>query len=137
MKRTKFHHTEFNPEIKIKTTVSSGTYIRTLIEDIGTKCNNYACMTSLIRTKIDKVSIDMALKLSDLKSDISLIKDPSDILNKDIETINTDKVEDIKNGKRISIDCDSQLVLLKNNEELLAVYEKVEDNIYKCKRGLW
>ena len=128
---------EFNPEIKIKTTVSSGTYIRTLIEDIGTKCNNYACMTSLIRTKIDKVSIDMALKLSDLKSDISLIKDPSDILNKDIETINTDKVEDIKNGKRISIDCDSQLVLLKNNEELLAVYEKVEDNMYKCKRGLW
>ena len=49
---------EYNyPELKIKTHVSSGTYIRALAEDIGKKLGTGAYLTALRRTKIGKYSI--------------------------------------------------------------------------------
>ena len=40
--------------------VSSGTYIRSLVRDIGEKLSFWATMTKLMRTKIDKYSIENA-----------------------------------------------------------------------------
>ena len=49
---------EYNyPELKIRTHVSSGTYIRTLAEDIGTKLGTGAYLTALRRTEIGKYSV--------------------------------------------------------------------------------
>lgn len=53
------------PELKIRTTVSSGTYIRTLGEDLGKILGTGAYLTSLRRTKIADYSVDDALKLDD------------------------------------------------------------------------
>lgn len=53
------------PELKIRTTVSSGTYIRTLGEDLGKILGTGAYLTSLRRTKIADYSVDAALKLDD------------------------------------------------------------------------
>ncbi|MBR3143998.1 tRNA pseudouridine(55) synthase TruB [Candidatus Saccharibacteria bacterium] len=59
---------EYNyPELKIKTKVSSGTYIRTLAEDIGEKLGVGAYLTELRRTKIADYSVDEALPLSDFQ----------------------------------------------------------------------
>ena len=52
------------PELKIKVHCSSGTYIRTLAEDIGKKLNTGAYLTALRRTKIGNYSIKDALPLS-------------------------------------------------------------------------
>jgi tRNA pseudouridine55 synthase len=53
------------PELEIRCAVSSGTYIRTLAEDIGEKLRLGAYLTALRRTKVGKYSIDDAIKLDD------------------------------------------------------------------------
>ncbi|MCR5700299.1 MAG: tRNA pseudouridine(55) synthase TruB [Candidatus Saccharibacteria bacterium] len=53
------------PELTIRCHVSSGTYIRTLAEDIGKKLGTGAYLTALRRTKIADYSVDDALKLAD------------------------------------------------------------------------
>ena len=53
------------PELKIRTHVSSGTYIRTLGEDIGKALETGAYLTALRRTKIADYSVEDALKLDD------------------------------------------------------------------------
>ena len=53
------------PEIRIKTHVSSGTYIRTLAEDIGMKLGTSAYCNQLRRTSISEWDITAAQKLSD------------------------------------------------------------------------
>ncbi len=47
--------------------VSSGTYIRSLVRDIGEKTGFYATMTRLIRTKIDKFSLDGSVSLEEIE----------------------------------------------------------------------
>ena len=42
----------------------------------------------------------------------------------------------IKNGKRIKIESDEEYLLLINNDEVLAMYQKDNDE-YKSVRGLW
>ena len=51
------------PELKIRTHVSSGTYIRTLAEDIGEKLGTGAYLTALRRTKIGNYDIKNATSL--------------------------------------------------------------------------
>lgn len=52
------------PELKIRVHCSSGTYIRTLAEDIGKKLNTGAYLTELRRIKIGDYDIKDALPLS-------------------------------------------------------------------------
>ena len=57
---------EYNwPVLKIRAKVSSGTYIRTLGEDIGEKLGTGAYLTELRRTKIDRFSVDEAVSLDE------------------------------------------------------------------------
>ncbi len=53
------------PELKIRCHVSSGTYIRTLGEDIGEKLGVGGYLTSLRRTKIDKYDVKDAMTLEE------------------------------------------------------------------------
>lgn len=53
------------PELTIRTHVSSGTYIRTLGEDIGKKLATGAYLASLRRTKVGAFDISSATKLED------------------------------------------------------------------------
>ena len=53
------------PQLVIRTNVSSGTYIRTLAQDIGTELDVGAYCTELRRISIDKYSIENARQLSD------------------------------------------------------------------------
>jgi tRNA pseudouridine55 synthase len=54
------------PELKIRTHVSSGTYIRTLAEDIGKQLGTGAYCTQLRRTTIGKWKIDQAKLLIEM-----------------------------------------------------------------------
>lgn len=51
------------PNLTIRTHVSSGTYIRTLAEDIGKALNTGAYLTALRRTRIGNYSVDNAFML--------------------------------------------------------------------------
>lgn len=54
------------PELKIRTHVSSGTYIRTLASDIGAALGVGAYCTHLRRTRVGDYTIEQAHELSDL-----------------------------------------------------------------------
>lgn len=53
------------PELTVRCRVSSGTYIRTLAEDIGRRLGTGAYLTALRRTKIADYSVEDAQPLSD------------------------------------------------------------------------
>ena len=57
------------PELRIRTHVSSGTYIRTLAEDIGKALGTGAYCTALRRTKVGEYTIDTAVSIAELKID--------------------------------------------------------------------
>lgn len=54
------------PKLKIVAEVSSGTYIRSLAEDIGEKLGTGAYLSSLRRTQVGNFGLDHALKLDDV-----------------------------------------------------------------------
>ena len=54
--------------IKFKTTVSKGTYIRSLIEDIGKSLGTLATMEDLVRTKQGRYKIEDSYTLEDIKN---------------------------------------------------------------------
>ena len=62
--------------------VSSGTYIRSLVRDIGRKLGVYATMTRLVRTKIDKYSINESVSLEEIEKKLNnqkeIFEDDSD-----------------------------------------------------------
>ena len=57
--------------ISFYTEVSSGTYIRSLVRDIGRKLGVYATMTRLVRTKIDKYSIEESVLLEEIEEKLN------------------------------------------------------------------
>lgn len=54
-----------NQNISFEVSVSKGTYIRSLIEDIAKKMNTYATMTHLSRTFTDGFDLNQSISLSD------------------------------------------------------------------------
>lgn len=72
------------PEFEIKVKCGSGTYIRSIIHDIGRILKVGALMTKLVRTKQGEFSLDKALEISDCheieKIKLSMISiDPQEI----------------------------------------------------------
>ena len=116
--------------------VSSGTYIRTLIADFGKQLNELAIMSSLIRTKIEHLSLEDACSFEDLESGKAFLS-PIQVIDPAYKIVETDRVTDIKNGKRIKLDITDSQVIFTSNGELLAAYALQEDGLYHCLRGLF
>ena len=116
--------------------VSSGTYIRTLITDFGKQLDELAIMSSLIRTKIEHLSLKDACTFEDLESGVSFLS-PIQVIDPTYKIVETDRVVDIKNGKRIKLDIRDPQVIFTSNGELLAAYALQEDGLYHCLRGLF
>lgn len=62
------------PRITFTTHVSSGTYIRTLVEDIGKKLGTGAYMTDLKRTKVGPFQLKDAVAITEVATDKLLTK---------------------------------------------------------------
>lgn len=58
------------PDLVITTSVSSGTYIRTLAEDVGAKLGTGGYITALRRQTIGEYGIDQALSLEELNKEL-------------------------------------------------------------------
>ena len=121
---------------RMNAVVSSGTYIRTLISDFGKQLDELAIMSSLIRTKIEHLSLKDACTFEDLESGVSFLS-PIQVINPTYKIVETDRVMDIKNGKRIKLDIFDPQVIFTSNGELLAAYALQEDGLYHCLRGLF
>lgn len=124
-------------EIEFEVTCSAGTYVRSLCEDIAERLGSIGTMTSLIRTKIDEFSIDDAYTLEDISNGNYKGFSNYEILSKYYETYETNDINHVKDGKKIRINSNQQQVLVTCSKQALAIYERVEDYLYKSKRGLF
>ena len=127
-------------KISFYTEVSSGTYIRSLVRDIGRKLGVYATMTRLVRTKIDKYSIDESVSLEEIEKKLNVgkeifektpVKDTSDDSsyneNRKIEKIIKFKnIECIFNYEKITLS-EEKYKKLKNGMTVLVGFKKFKD----------
>lgn len=122
------------PYFKIKTSVSKGTYIRSIIRDIGNITGNLAYTKELTRVSIGDYNIDTACGIEDIKKDeiLSFFGMFSNFEKKIIEDDNTIKQILCGNTKMIeNIEIKNKyLALTDNKENLLAIIEKKDKNIY-------
>lgn len=111
-------------EIKFKTTVSKGTYIRALIDDICTKLNTVGTMSSLIRTKQGKFTLEETFTLSDIENGkYELI--PIEKALSEIETVSIDEeiYNKVKNGAIITKNFNNDYANLQYNNKIVAIYK--------------
>jgi tRNA pseudouridine55 synthase len=132
------HLIEYKDGVVVFTcTVSRGTYIRVLGEDIAEKLGTVGYLLSLRRLSVGVFDLAHAHKLADL-AEKDLI-DPTVCVTtmKHVEA-DTEWVADIKNGKALTLNADDgEKVLLCLHGEALAVYKKVADRYYVAERGLF
>jgi tRNA pseudouridine55 synthase len=115
--------------------VSKGTYIRTLGETIAEKLGTVGYLEDLRRTKVGRYLVNESHKVNDVKSEnvISINESLSFMESKVVDKITETKV---KNGMTLKIFSESNLLAIYNkSKELLAVYENIGNNQYKCLRG--
>ena len=118
--------------IKIKCMVSKGTYIRSLIRDIGLKLGTHATMTSLERTKQGIFSINESYKLEDIKDGKFKLINIEDVF-KGYPKINLDEIsyKKVSNGCMLDNNYDSDYVLFYYKDNLISIYKSVENKKIK------
>lgn len=120
---------------KIKCSVSKGTYIRSLVRDIGDKLGVPAVMNSLIRTKQGIFKLEDAISIEDIRNGKFKLIDITNAFP-DIEKIVVDDnmAFKIKNGVILDKFFDDNLAFIfDKNNKLIALY-KNDDNkakVYK------
>ena len=119
------------PEFTIKVECGKGTYIRSLCEDIGNKCGELTCMTSLKRTRVSEFVIEEAYTLDELtkiknEGKLLTVVQPTDFVFKENRCVNVkaDFRKFIDNGNKLTLsmtDCgnmsiDGEIVRVYNDE---------------------
>lgn len=117
--------------VKFKCLVSKGTYIRSLIRDIGISLNIPTCMKSLVRTKQGNFKIEDSYTLKDIENNKFKLLDIDKVL--DLDIIDIDKNQDIYkrviNGIKFDLNISSKpFVLFKRDNEKIAIYKRESDN---------
>ena len=124
-----------NDEFTFKTTVSKGTYIRSLIRDIGDKLNISCTMKELRRTRQGDFSLDDAITTQDLKDEklkiLPLEKALKNLLIVDVDSYIENK---INHGAILRNLYDKDLIAYRNqNNEIIAIYKVYEKDNTKVK----
>lgn len=122
-------------ELTFMAHVSKGTYIRTLGEDIAKELGTVGHLTKLTRVAIGPYSLEKAKKSDDISTN-DLI--PVEKMLSHIPSIILDEVESKKamNGMTLKINSKEDLLLVKNINEVIAIYKKQSNGVYSCLRGL-
>lgn len=112
--------------VKIKCLVSKGTYIRSLIRDIGSSLNTFATMTDLIRIKQGIFDIRDSYTLEDIEKGNYKLIDIEDVM--DICVIENDTyLKDVTNGVKLKLDIENEYILFKHEGNNIALYKKDND----------
>lgn len=115
---------------KIKTLVTKGTYIRSLIRDICKDLNTIGTMTELLRIKQGKVELKDCYKLSDIEKGNYKIKSIEEVLPYKIIEVDEETKTKISHGIKIDNTYNiTDKVIFKYNSELLGIYEQEKDKL--------
>ncbi len=116
-----------NNEISFKTTVSKGTYIRSLIKDIATVLDTYACMSELRRTKQGNFKIEDCHQLKDVCQSTSLLTVENIFSYKTYE-LNEEELKKVNNGNMLNINSNEENLFVTYQNKIIAIYQKNENN---------
>lgn len=121
-------------EITFKTTVSKGTYIRALIDDICQKLNTVGTMSSLTRTKQGSFTIEDSSSLEEIEKNNYKLLSIEEVLT-DLEKINIDDnlYQKIKNGSIIDKTFSSNIACLVYKNKIIAIYQTYDKDCQKAK----
>lgn len=124
-----------NNEITFISKVSKGTYIRTLGEDIAEKLGTVGHLTKLTRLSIGPYSLEQAKKSKDV-SEIDLIPTLKMLSFMKSFEVKGELLKKASNGMHFRLPIEDKLVLLKNKNEAIAIYQRESSGVYSCLRGL-
>ena len=112
-----------NIKFKIRTTVSKGTYIRSLVKDIANKLNTIGIMSSLRRIKQGRFDIKDSYTLDDIKNSNYNIISIEDALS-DIYSIDMDDslYKKVSNGVKLDNIYNKNMIAFKYNNKIKAIY---------------
>lgn len=122
-----------NNEFSFGVFASKGTYIRSLIDDIGIKLNTYAVMTNLTRTKSGKFDIKDSYTLEDIEKGNFKLISMVDALDMPKEVLDENTYIKVKNGGKLSLKTFERIydeVMLIYGDKLVAIYKK-DQGFYK------
>ena len=105
------------------TTVSKGTYIRSLINDIGKRLNTYGTMVELRRIR------QGSFKIEDVSDNIISIEEV--LKNYFKVEMNDELYKKISNGAKIKDEFNKEYIAFTYNKKVVALYKKEEDYL-KC-----
>lgn len=123
-------HQEFSFRVK----VSKGTYIRSLIRDIGIKLGCFACMKELTRTKQGKFSIYESYTLNDIKNGNYKLLNIKDVIDIEKVVVSDDMLFKIKNGMILDkFFISDKALILDNNGNEIGIYKTYDKDSKKVK----
>lgn len=123
-------HQEFIFRVK----VSKGTYIRSLIRDIGVKLGCFACMKELTRTKQGKFSIDESYTLNDIKNGNYKLLNIKDVIDIEKVVVSDNMLFKIKNGMILDkFFISDKALILDNNGNEIGIYKIYDKDSKKVK----
>ena len=123
-------HQEFSFKVK----VSKGTYIRSLIRDIGVKLGCFACMKELIRTKQGKFSIDESYTLNDIKNGNYKLLNIKDVIDIEKVVVSDNMLFKIKNGMILDkFFISDKALILDNKGNEIGIYKTYDKDSEKVK----
>lgn len=119
-------------EITFTCVVSKGTYIRSLVRDIGASLGTYGTMSALNRIKQGNFDIKKAYTLNDIENGEYKLLTLEDILS-DIPKIYMDdtKYKSVFNGAKQEEDCSEEYIAYKYHDDFIALYKKYDTNKYR------
>ena len=120
--------------IQFRALVSTGTYIRTLCEDISEQLGTVGTMSSLIRSQVGEFTIASSIKLEDVNENVELMSVKEAIPLPKL--VDATLEFDVKNGKRIELDTKHDTLMI-DTGIYYAVYTREVGNTFKSVRGLW
>lgn len=128
---------EINHEgFTFKTNVSKGTYIRSLIRDIGEKVGIPCTMESLRRTKQGVFSLDDSVKLSDIENNnYEFLPIERVLSNCPIVEVDEKQENKIMNGAILTNTYKDDIVVFKSKKtnDVIAIYQKYDKDESKIK----
>lgn len=130
------------PEVTFRTVCSTGTYIRTLGDDLARALGGRSHLTALRRTRNGEVSVTEAVGVDDVAAAVdrgtvaSLIRTPKEVLSGTPEIrLDQSAAMRVRNGVKLNVDdvggssVSGYVLLTDADERLLAVYRRDEQQL--------
>lgn len=118
------NHTSFD----IRCKVSKGTYIRSLVRDIGEKLGSYGTLMDLRRTRQGNFGLDGAYSIDDIKSGNFELKKIGEVLDIPKVWVSEDMLFKIRNGCKVKKFFEGDMALVMDGDSEVAIYRVSEED---------